>query len=132
MPGPSLKVTHCLICDDVRWEVANKETVVGIYTSGVAIPSVPWVFYASIWMNVIWSGHGEADIEIRALDPQHIQVGETGGHATAFHQGTESSLTFRGLAFSIESEGTYTIQWRMGPGGTWQTMKTFPIVIPEA
>ena len=131
MSGPSLQVIHCLICDDVRWEVANKETVVGIYTSGIAIPSVPWIVYACIWMTVIWSGSGDAVIEIRALDPRQVQIGETSGHATAIRQGAESSLTFRGLVLSIESEGTYTVQWRIGPYGAWQTMKTFPILIPK-
>jgi hypothetical protein len=81
-------------------------------------------------MNVIWGGEGEAEVQIRALDPLDTQIGETAGRATAIHQGSESSLTFRGLLLDIKNEGTYTLQWRIAPCGTWETMKIFPIVIP--
>jgi hypothetical protein len=125
---PTLKVVHCLICDDVRMEVYYKETVVGIYPTGISLTSVPWFMYVCIWMIVIWSGEGEADLEIRVLDPTFAQVGQTEGRARAIHQGRESSLTFRGLMFNVTSEGTHTIQWRF-QDGSWETIKSVPIIL---
>jgi len=129
MPA-SLKVSHCLICDDVRLEVSYKETVVGIYISGISVPSLPWFIFVCVWMSVIWSGDGEVSLEIRILDPLFNEIGQSRGHARAIQTGRESALTFRGLACNIESEGNYTIQWRM-EHGAWQTIKTVPVMLAK-
>ena len=79
-------------------------------------------------MNVIWSGEGEATVEVRILDPLHKQLADKNGSARAIHQGRESSLTFRDFTFVIETEGTYSFEWRL-VGGSWQHMKLLPVVL---
>jgi hypothetical protein len=128
MAPPGLRVLHCLICDDVRIETSYKETVVGIYTTGIGVRSLPWFAFVCVWMAVIWSGDGEIALEVRVLDPTFKEIGQTQGLAHAIHQGRETTLTFRGLSFSIESEGTYTIEWRV-QNGSWNLIKAVPVVL---
>jgi hypothetical protein len=128
MAPPSLTVEHCLICDDVRLEVSYKETVVGIYTTGISVPSLPWFSFVCVWMIVRWSGDGDIPLEVRILDPAFKEIGQTNGVARAIQQGRESALTFRGLRFNIESEGVHTVQWRT-QNGQWESIKSVPVVL---
>lgn len=127
----SVRVVHCVVCDDVRLEIGNKETIVGAYTAGMTVPHVPWSANVCLWITVIWSGEGELSVEIRVLNPRHQQVATTRGAARAIWQGNESSLTFRGIVFSVEMEGIYGIQWRVG-GRDWEPIRQFPVYIARA
>jgi hypothetical protein len=131
MAAPTLKVVYCLMCDDVRLEVYNKETIVGVYATGISLPSLPWFIYVCVWMAVIWSGEGEVGLEVRILDPKFTEIGQTQGRAHAAQQGRESSLTFRGVIFTVETEGIHTIQWRAANGG-WETIKSIPIALARS
>lgn len=125
---PTLQVVHGIICDDVRLELFHKETIVGIYQTGIAVRALPWVSNICLWMAVIWNGEGDLDLEVRILDPKDRQVGEALGRAHAIEQGKESSLTFRGLSVRIEIEGAYLVQWRAF-GGVWEMVKTFSVAL---
>lgn len=126
---PSLKAIHCLICDDVRIEVGYKETLIGVYTTGITIPILPWTGFVCIWMSVIWSGEGEVELEVRVLDPRSESIGNAQGRGHAAQQGRESSVTFRNLMFKVASEGTHMIQWRIVGGANWETVKSFPVAM---
>lgn len=128
LQSPSLKGIYCLICDDVRMELGYKESLIGVYTSGISIRTVPWLGFICVWMSVIWSGEGDADLEVRVIDPRLESIGITRGRGHAVQQGRESSITFRNLMFTIESEGTHMIQWRIADGD-WQTIKSFPVAM---
>ncbi len=125
-PSPNVQAVHCLICDDVRQEVLSKETVVGVYTAGISVPSMPWTINVCIWMSVIWSGDGELFLEVQILDARQSQIGYAHGQGRAIWQGHESSLTFRQVDFTIQSEGVCEIQWRHSGGG-WATLRQLPI-----
>jgi hypothetical protein len=125
---PTLRVVHGLICDDVRSELFHKETLVGVYQTGIAVRSLPWTSNICLWMAVIWNGEGDVDLEVRVLDPKNRQVAEALGKARAIQQGKETSLTFRGLSVRIETEGPYLVQWR-AVGGIWETVKTFSVAL---
>lgn len=74
----------------------------------------------------MWSGEGTLDLEIRVLDPTQKSVGALSGSGTAILAGAESTLTLRGLIIQIETEGYYTIQWRVA-GGIWESLRQLPI-----
>ena len=131
MPPASINVVHCVVCDDVRLEVGHKETIVGVYSAGMTVPMLPWMVNTCLWMTVIWSGEGSMNLEVRIVNPRQTQAGETSGSANAMWQGQESTLTFRGLFFTIDMEGIYSIQWRMA-GGAWQTVRQFPVFLIRA
>ena len=127
MPPASINVVHCVVCDDIRLEVGNKETIVGVYSAGMTVPTLPWVVSTCLWMTVIWSGEGSLNVEVRIVNPRQTQAGETSGSANAIWQGQETTLTFRGLIFTIDMEGIYNIQWRTA-GGAWETIRQFPVM----
>lgn len=129
--GVDVHVVSCIICDDVRTEVGGKEIVIGVYTVGISFPFVPWVSTICVWLNVIWSGEGELDLRLRILNPLNRIVGEVTGHGRAIWQGHQSTLTFRGLNFTADMEGTYDLQWETQAGG-WESLRKFPVVIPKS
>ena len=122
----SIKIIHCVLCDDVRLEINNKEIIIGAYSGGITVPMLPWVALICVWLTVMWSGKGTLDLEIRVLDPRQRPVGIVSGSGTAILVGMESTLTLRGLAMQIEMEGFYTIQWRVS-GGAWEALRQLPI-----
>jgi len=128
MPDPTLTVRHCVICDDVRLEVSNKETIVGVYTVGMTAPLLPWLATVCVWMPVIWGGDGDLDVEIRVVNPVNQQVGIVVGRGTSVWAGFESTLTFRGLSISLDMEGFYSVEWRVAHG-SWQRIRQFPIYL---
>ncbi len=121
-----LDLINCVICDDVRAELMNKETIVGVYNAGISIPFVPWSMTICLWFQVMWSGEGELQLEITVLNPRNNEAGKTDGKANAILQGNQSTLTFRGLFITADMEGTYEIQWR-ADYGNWQSVRKFPI-----
>lgn len=125
---PRLDVINCVICDDVRTEILEKETIVGVYNAGITVPFVPWKMSICLWFQVIWSEQGEIQLEISVLNPGNREVGKTSGEARAILQGYQSTLTFRGLIITADMEGTYDIQWR-ADYGNWQSVRKFPISV---
>ncbi len=127
MPATAHMV-HCVVCDDVRAEIANKETIVGVYTAGMTAPFVPWWATLCLWLTVMWSGDGSVIVEVRVLDPARATASEQQGTAQALWQGHESTLTFKGMIWQVNMEGVYEIQWRLN-GGTWETIRQFPVYL---
>jgi hypothetical protein len=126
----TIDLVHCVVCDDVRIEILSKETIVGAYTAGIIVPRIPWVASLCLWMTVIWSGDGQLPIEIRVLNPLQVQVGNQQGIGTAQLRGHQSTITFRGLFFTVEMEGTYSFQWKAGTA-EWRIARQLPVYVSE-
>ena len=127
MSGTSkLDLINCVICDDVRNEISNKETIVGVYNSGITVPSLPWTMSICLWFQVMWSGEGEMQLDIAVLNPRQHEVGKIDGKAHAILQGHLSTLVFRGLFITFGMEGTYNIKWR-GDYRDWQLVRDFTV-----
>lgn len=122
----TFRTLHCLVCDDVRQEAANKETIVGVYTAGIVIPQLPYSLMLSFWLAVIWSGDGQLGIEFRVIDPVREVRGYTNGTAQSVWPGHESSLAFRHLLVDVRSEGAYEVQVRSFVT-EWETVRRLPI-----
>jgi hypothetical protein len=119
-------VVHCVLCDDVRIEVGGKEILIGVYPVGIQTPFMPWFMVVSTWLRVIWSGDGEAQVEIRINNPKGIESGIVKGSARSIWRGFVSSLTFSGLAFQVEMEGIYAVEIKLN-GGAWEHIYQFPV-----
>jgi hypothetical protein len=127
-PSPRIQLVHCVVCDDVRTEILSKEIIVGVYSGGIVVPSVPWAFMICLWMTVIWSGDGEMPIEVRILNPRHTQIAEQKGVGHPKLKGIESTITFRNIFCTVEMEGIHTFQWRTG-GGDWKMARQLPVYV---
>ncbi len=126
-----VRIRYCVICDDVRLEVSTKELLIGVYTAGVRVPSFPFVVTVCLWLVVVWEGEGALNIDIRILNPKGNQVCQVNGGGRAILQGRDTSLTFRGLIFSAETEGEYDIQWRVA-GRQWESIRKFLVALAKA
>ena len=123
-----LDLMNCVICDDVRTELRNKETIVGVYSAGITVPFVPWQLTICLWFQVIWSGEGEMQLEIAVFNPGNHEVGKVDGKASAILQGYLSTLAFKGLLITADMEGTYDIMWR-ADYGDWQSVRKFIVSV---
>ena len=127
MPA-TIHLVHCVVCDDVRIEILQKETIVGVYTAGFIVPALPWAAMLCFWMTVMWSGDGKLPIQVRVLNPRQAEVAIQRDIGTATLQGLQSTLTFRGIFVTFEMEGMYTFQWKAG-SGEWETMRQLPVYL---
>jgi hypothetical protein len=112
----------------VRIEVGGKEILIGVYPVGITVPSVPWAATGCLQLGVIWSGDGQMGFRIRVINPANQVAGEIGGTGNSIWQGFISSITFRGLTFSVDTEGIYDIQVSKDYG-SWESIRKFPIFI---
>lgn len=66
-PNLQLNLQHTLFCDDVRLEVGNKISAMGIF-SNLLVPQLPITIMKFAVINH-WSGDGEHLSEVRILSP---------------------------------------------------------------
>lgn len=60
-----LEITAVLVCDDIRKEVTNKETIIGVYSGDIVVPSFPSWFNSSLWIELFAQGPGTFDLKFR-------------------------------------------------------------------
>jgi hypothetical protein len=128
----SLHVEDCIVCDDIRVEAGGKETLVGVYTTGISVPAMPWIVNACLWLRAKWSGEGQTWLEFQIIDPRNAQVFSRSGSARPIFQGLRSSLAIKGVVFKAEMEGDHEIQWRPMGDAQWQSIDRIPIMIARA
>lgn len=73
MPGP--RFAHCLFCDDIRVEVGNKQSLMGIYIGDIVLSGIPQgaplqlpKFAICVWLFSDWGDYPEY-VEIRVYTP---------------------------------------------------------------
>lgn len=66
-PRQILELQHTIFCDDVRLEVGNKLSAMGIF-SNLVVPQLPITMMKFAVINH-WSGEGEHLSEVRILSP---------------------------------------------------------------
>jgi hypothetical protein len=54
-----------LICDDVRREITNKDILIGVYSYGINVPTLPASVNLCFWMLVVPKTSGKLSIEIK-------------------------------------------------------------------
>lgn len=75
MPAP--RVAHCLFCDDVRFEVGNKLTLVGIYSGDLLwpypLPGIIPKFAFAVWV-ISDIGDSPTSLKTSIMMPDGIQL----------------------------------------------------------
>jgi hypothetical protein len=73
--GPNLGKAHLaysLVCDDVRLEVGNKLSVMGIFQN-IYLPSFPSTYFRFVLLNH-WEGTGDHTTEIKIVSPDRTKI----------------------------------------------------------
>lgn len=106
MPNP--RVAHCVFCDDVRQEVGNKLSLMGMYMGDIVLPVAPPVgmpailpkFAICVWLLCDWGDNPER-ITVRVYAPpgrteitkMEAAQGQIAPPAPLFDDPTKLSLT---------------------------------------
>ncbi|MCS6817941.1 MAG: hypothetical protein N0A16_12905 [Blastocatellia bacterium] len=108
-PAPPIELVYAILCDDVRLEVGNKLTFVGVF-SAILVPHLP----ATILKFAVvhhWRGEGEYLSEVRILSPDRRHA-IAASHPASFSippGGYADNVTiFANVTFPVT--GTYIVQ----------------------
>ena len=104
----SSKLIYSILCDDVRIEMGNKLSLMGIFEN-VFLSSFPAVILKFATVNH-WVGNGDFQTQVRVVSPDGKEVAVSGQSQFRIEpQGYADNVTFFANV-SLERAGTYSIQ----------------------
>ena len=102
------KLIYSLICDDVRLEVGNKVSLMGVFQN-VFLPTFPSVVVKFAVVNH-WEGNGEFQTQVKILNPVREEtVSSVPASFTISGQGHADNITFF-TNVRFDRPGTYTLE----------------------
>lgn len=105
------KPKYVIVCDEVRFENNGKEIILGVYSDGVIVPSVPISLKVMTFRIVV-------DVDGRAFETVSFELRGTEGNVGAHISGDapatlvgqkEGKFLFELPGITLQSEGTKTI-----------------------
>jgi len=127
MPTPNLKLEYTLLCDDVRIEMGNKISLMGIFQN-IMVEKLPVSLIKFAVINH-WRGEGSHETEVRILAPDRSGVVVTSQPTTielAAGGFTDNVSFFVNVVFP--DAGTYWVQTIAN--GTVDD--EFPLIVTDA
>lgn len=99
---------YSLLCDDVRLEVGNKLSLMGVFQN-VFLPGFPATVVKFAVVNH-WEGEGDFETQVRVLDPLRKEtVISTPGSFSIAAQGHADNITFF-TNVTFTQPGPHTVQ----------------------
>ena len=77
MPARKPKFKHAIICDDIRQEVGNKISFIGIYGNNISVTKFPYLFPKLCFVNFFKDINKGDSFSIKLTDPSMTQLGDT-------------------------------------------------------
>ena len=68
----SAQLVYCIVCDDVRIEMGNKLSLMGVFEN-IFLQSFPAVLLKFAVVNH-WEGNGEYETQVKVLNPERREV----------------------------------------------------------
>lgn len=109
MNAPNLKLMYTLLCDDVRIEMGNKISLMGIFQN-IMVEKLPVSLIKFAVINH-WQGSGDHETEIRILAPDkaNVVVSSQPTKIELAHGGFTDNVSFF-VNVVFPTAGTYWIQ----------------------
>ncbi len=123
---PNLKLVYTLLCDDVRIEMGNKISLMGIFQN-IMVEKLPVSLIKFAVINH-WSGAGSHETEVRILGPDKTDLVVTSQPTTIdLAEGgfTDNVSFFVNVVFS--NAGTYWIQTIANA----VVLEEFPLIVTD-
>jgi hypothetical protein len=125
-PNPNLKLVYTLLCDDVRLEMGNKLSLMGVFQN-IMVERLP-VSLIKFAIVQHWVGEGSYVTEVRIMSPDKLNI-------VAASQPSQIILQREGFADNISffintvlpQPGTYYIQTLVNSS----LYNEFPLVVSE-
>lgn len=111
MPAPKPKLNYTIICDDIRQEIGNKLSFIGVYQDNIFVPNLPFTF-PKLCFSIHYSNvNGGASIDVLLKNPSGNELSKISEFALPDEMKSKSKLMMT-AAFSplkIEEEGEYSL-----------------------
>jgi hypothetical protein len=125
-PNPNLKLVYTLLCDDVRLEMGNKLSLMGVFQN-IMVERLP-ISLIKFAIVQHWVGEGSYVTEVRIMSPDKLNI-------VAASQPSQIILQREGFADNISffintvlpQPGTYFIQTLVNSS----LYNEFPLVVSE-
>jgi hypothetical protein len=126
MASENLRLVYTLLCDDVRLEVGNKVSLMGVFQN-IMVEKLPVSLIKFAVVNH-WRGEGNHSTEVRILSPDKAGLVVT-SQATKLELApggfTDNVSFFVNVVFP--SAGTYWVQTLAGS----QVIEEFPLIVTD-
>jgi len=102
------QLVYCVVCDDVRLEMGNKLSLMGVFEN-VFLPSFPSILLKFSVVNH-WEGVGQFETQVKILNPERKEVVASAPSTFKIeNQGYADNITFfTNVAF--DRAGPYAVQ----------------------
>jgi hypothetical protein len=132
----SIEFIFVLICDDVRKEDNGKELLIGVYSGGIVVPSLPTFLPVVLWSQVKIKQTGEYKFVCRCVDDTGRELGRLGpGQLKVQRNGGPdnsdelSSIAFGQLPIGIMSPGRLHIEVQLDNEIEWERIKSVSVQV---
>ncbi len=124
---------YTIICDDIREEVNNKLSFIGVYGSNILVSKIPFVF-PKLCFITSYKNIREGDlISIQLKTPSGKQLGKTiNAKAPQQIKDFASFLTFAIFSpLNIKEEGLHKLLLTLNDNPKWSQEIEFTIKVPD-
>lgn len=125
------KYHYSLACDDIREEVGNKLSFMGVYGKNIVIPKTPFVF-PQICVAIFCKDLSGGDIfSIKAVDPSGKEIGKLiNGNISKDTKGyVDMTLFAKFTPVKISKEGSLRLEIRFNDDESTKTEIEIPVSI---
>ena len=108
------KLNFIIVCDDIRQEVGNKASFIGIYSKYIFIPSVPFIFPKLCFAVRCSNFDQSSSFEATLIAPSGKQLGQIKGgspKAEIQHGTVDLHAFFSPLKIDEEGEYKFVVQF---------------------
>ena len=129
MTRSSLKILGALVCDDVRFEIGGKYTVVGVYGPELNSPDFPCVITLRVVVFIDILEAGEIYFEFRLVRSEGEVIGDAKGGMEAARPANGILLPLGPFTFTFMKPGSFKLQFQSAPG-RWKTVQKWNFAPP--
>jgi hypothetical protein len=131
MPRKKPKITHTVICDDIRQEIGNKHSFIGVYGPIILVSKIPYVFPKLSFVLYFEDVKGGDVFSVELKNPSGEQLGNTiNGTAPEEIKGNIQFQIFAIFSpLNVKQEGEYKIE--ITCNDKWRYEINFVIKIPD-
>ena len=127
------KIKHTIICDDIRQEIGNKHTFIGIYGPNILVTKIPYVFPKLCFVIFCEDVKGGDVFSIELKNPSGEQLGNTITGSTP--EKIKGNIQFQIFAIfsplDVKQEGEYKLEITYNDNEKWRYEIKFFIKIPD-
>lgn len=121
-----MKISNCIVCDEVRIENNGKHILIGVYPHNIQVPQFPHRQLLTMWMQFNTGEAGVVDIEFRVLDEKHAVKVAGGGHVEVEDKSLPATIPIGSFPIEIQAPTKLIFQFRKA-GKRWQTVNTLTV-----